>query len=123
MAATQVVLVEDDERLQSILARSLERRGHAVRLARFGLEARQLLSRQMPGVLVLDINLPDETGWEVLRWLRDQPGVKPRVIVLSASRPAQQRVDDLAPDAVLTKPFPIEALTRLVETEPASAAD
>ncbi len=115
--------MEDDERLQSILTLSLERRGHEVRKARFGAEARELLRLAMPSVLVIDINLPDETGWDVLRWLRDQPGAKPRVIVLSAARPTQNRVNDLMPFGVLTKPFPIDALTRLVEDEATAAAD
>jgi DNA-binding response OmpR family regulator len=117
-----VILVEDDERLQSILARSLRARGHDVCSARFGSEARTLMEQHMPGVLILDINLPDETGWDVLRWLRQRTGAQPRVVVLTAFRPPQTRIDDLAPDAVLTKPFPIEALTRLVEAGAAEPA-
>lgn len=118
-----VILVEDDERLQGILARSLTRRGHEVRSARLGAEARELIARRMPAVLILDINLPDETGWDVLRWLRGQPGTHPRVIVLTAFCSPQTRIADLSPDAVLTKPFPIDALTRLVENESTEAAD
>ena len=118
-----IILVEDDERLQTILARSLSKRGHTVQSARFGAEARQLMASRMPGVLILDINLPDETGWEILRWLREQPGAHPRVIMLTAFRPPQTRIADLAPDAILTKPFPIDALTRLVEEETIEAAD
>jgi DNA-binding response OmpR family regulator len=110
-----IVLVEDDEHLQSILTRNLRKRGHDVQSTGLGAEARRLLARQLPGVLILDINLPDETGWEVLRWLRAQPGEHPRVIVLTAFRPARAHVADLAPYRLLTKPFPIEALTRLVE--------
>jgi DNA-binding response OmpR family regulator len=110
-----IVLVEDDEHLQSILTRSLRKRGHDVRSARLGAEARLLLARQAPSVLILDINLPDETGWDVLRWLREQPGMHPLVIVLTAFRPPRTAVGDLAPYRLLTKPFPIEALTRLVE--------
>jgi DNA-binding response OmpR family regulator len=110
-----IVLVEDDEHLQSILTRSLRKRGHEVRSARLGSEARLLLARQTPSVLILDINLPDETGWDVLRWLSEQPGKRPQVIVLTAFRPPRRAIGDLAPYRLLTKPFPIEALTRLVE--------
>jgi len=112
-----IVLVEDDEHLQSILTRNLRKRGHDVRSARLGAEARRLLAGQAPGVLILDINLPDETGWDVLRWLREQPGEHPRVIVLTAFRPHKTHLADLAPYRLLTKPFPIEALTRLVESD------
>ena len=123
LSTKNIILVEDDDRLQSILARCLGKRGHEVRSARLGAEARQLIANRMPGVLILDINLPDETGWEILRWLREQPGAHPRVIVLTAFRPPQTRIADLAPDAILTKPFPIDALTRLVEEETVEAAD
>ena len=123
MTTKDVLLVEDDPRLQSILALNLRRRGHEVRGALLGAEARRLIAERMPGVLILDVNLPDETGWEILRWLRSQPGPCPHVIVLTAFRPSQTRIDDLEPDAVLTKPFPIEALSRLVEKEEGEAAD
>ncbi len=123
MTTKDVLLVEDDSRLHAILALNLKRRGHDVRSAYLGAEARRLIVEHMPGVLILDVNLPDETGWEILRWLRTQPGVHPHVIVLTAFRPSQTRIDDLAPDAVLTKPFPIDALSRLVERDEGEAAD
>ncbi len=81
------------------------------------------MTERMPGVLILDVNLPDETGWEILRWLRTLSGAHPHVIVLTAFRPSRTRIDDLAPDAVLTKPFPIDALSRLVEKDEGDAAD
>jgi DNA-binding response OmpR family regulator len=122
LSEKNIVLVEDDAQLQSILTRNLRKRGHEVRSARLGAEARLLLARQAPSVLILDINLPDETGWDVLRWLRGQPGTHPRVIVLTAFRPPRTAVGELAPYQLLTKPFPIEALTRLVEGDPDDAA-
>lgn len=115
MDQKQIVLVEDDAQLQSILAKTLTRLGHAVHAVRLGADARQLLASCAADVLLLDINLPDETGWDVLRWLRSQTWPQPRVVVLTAVRPPPQRVERLRPDAVLTKPFPIDALTRLIE--------
>jgi DNA-binding response OmpR family regulator len=118
-----ILLVEDDDRLRSILTRALEQRGHAVRGARLGAEARALLTAKTDDVVLLDINLPDETGWDVLRWLRRQPCRQPRVVVMTAARPPQTRTRELKPDAVITKPFPIDALTRLVEGVRGEAAD
>ena len=123
IAGQQVLLVEDDPRLGAVLERVLGRRGHAVRLVRFGAEARAALAHDLPDILVLDINLPDETGWDVLRWLRARDGRQPRVVVLTAAWPPRERLAELAPDAVLTKPFPIEALERLIERGPVPAID
>ncbi|HET9017398.1 MAG TPA: response regulator [Thermomicrobiaceae bacterium] len=117
------LLVEDDAQLGAILRRSLERRGHPVLLAASGAAARALLAAEPVDLVLLDINLPDETGWEVLRWLRGRPGRQPRVIVLTAGTSARSRVADLKPDAILLKPFPIDALLRLVEGDEGQVAD
>ena len=110
----RIVLVEDEGQLAAILARVLSRAGHDVRTASNGAEARSELAREMPDLLVLDINLPDETGWSVLRWLRTTTHQQPRVVVVTATTPMAARVQELKPDAVLTKPFPIDALIRIV---------
>jgi CheY-like chemotaxis protein len=73
-------------------------------------------------LLVLDDNLLDGTGWDVLRRLARRASAaapdgrrqaRPRVIVLACQRPAQRRMDEFHPDAVLVKPFPLRALEHL----------
>lgn len=89
--ARRVLLVEDDDRLRGILARYLHARGHHVIEAPSGVDARQALSLGVVDVLLLDINLSDETGWDVLRWLRTPaagPWLPPRVVVVSAVPPS-----------------------------------
>src|SRR5262249_48518786 len=69
------------------------------------------------------INLPDGTGWDVLRYLSARTGRppttpatgQPRVIVMTAVRPAQCRLDEFRPAAFLLKPFPMDALVRLLD--------
>jgi two-component system OmpR family response regulator len=115
-----VVLVEDEHILRAILARYLRARGHVVVEATTASEAREVLASTVVDVLAIDINLPDDTGWSVMRWLRERgdrfpDGRQPCVVVMSAVPPARKRIEEFAPDAVLNKPFPIEALGRLVE--------
>jgi DNA-binding response OmpR family regulator len=118
-AVKRVLLVEDEERLRGVLARFLRARGHTVREARTAAEAEVALDRDAAQVLLLDVNLPDRTGWDVLRWMRgrDPDWRRPCVVVLSATPPSPKRLAQFTPDAVLNKPFPIDALGRLVETE------
>jgi len=119
-ARRRVLLVDDEQRLRGILARYLRVRGHEVLEAATGCDARRCLSAGDIDVLLLDVNLPDETGWDVLRWLRarqDGGSRQSRVVILSAAPPSAKRIEQLGPDAVLTKPFPIDALSRLVETD------
>ncbi|HYI16946.1 MAG TPA: response regulator [Thermomicrobiales bacterium] len=117
-ASRRVLVVEDEDRLRGILARYLRARGHDVIEASSGADARRALGVAGIDVLLLDINLSDETGWDVLRWLRRPAGPRPppRVVVVSAVPPSAKRLEQFRPDAVLNKPFPIDAIARLVET-------
>lgn len=70
----------------------------------------------LPAVILLDLNMPRRNGFEVLEWLRAQPGLKRlTVIVLSASL-RQEDVDrafDLGVNSFLVKPTSFEGLTSI----------
>lgn len=114
----QILLVEDEARLRDIIARYVRMRGHAVTEAGSASDATEALSERSFDILLLDISLPDDTGWSVLRRLdaTADGALSPLVIVLSAVPPSPKRIAQFAPDAVLNKPFPIDALARLVES-------
>ena len=113
---SHVLLVEDEQPLRLILARNLSRHGYLVTETGSAAEAIAILrAGSRIDVLLLDVNLPDATGWDVLRQMSDSAGVAPKVIVMTALRPAQSRIAAFQPAAVLLKPFPIEALLRLVD--------
>lgn len=110
----RVLLVEDEEPLRRILTRNLVRRGYDVTEAVSADDAvAALRAGTQFDALALDMNLPDHSGWDVLRATRGCH--VPPVIVLTALRPTQQRLDEFRPAAVLLKPFPMDALIRLVE--------
>jgi len=109
----RVLLVEDEVTLRRIVARNLTSRGVEVSEAGTAAEAVRAVTVQHPDLVLLDINLPDQTGWEVLRELKRRGNQVPTVVV-SAVRVSQSRLDEFHPLAYLPKPFPIEALLRLV---------
>jgi DNA-binding response OmpR family regulator len=108
--------VEDEPLLRQVVARNLSSRGITVREAGTAGEAIQAVSHQQPDLLLLDINLPDQTGWDVLRELKRR-GTRVPTIVISAVRVGQNRLDEFQPMAYLPKPFAIDALLRLVLPE------
>ncbi len=110
-----VLLVEDEPALRTIIARNLTQRGHRLISVDSVGDAITEMTTRLPEVVLLDINLPDGTGWEVLRWLR---AVKHTVavIVYSAVPPSQKRLAEFQPDAVLMKPFPMDSLVELIAT-------
>jgi DNA-binding response OmpR family regulator len=110
-----ILVVEDEATLRQVITRNLEARGHAVLGAETAGEALSRLSTAKPDLMLLDINLPDRSGWDVLRELREQGTQVPTVIV-SAVRVSPARLDEFRPVGYLPKPFPLDALLRLVDS-------
>lgn len=116
MADRSVLLVEDDEALRTIIARHLRARGWAVHEAPSAEEAGAALARgHRPDVVILDINLPGDTGWDLLRGgpLAD-PG-RPPVVVATATPISPRRLREFGVAGYLPKPFPMEALVSTLE--------
>jgi DNA-binding response OmpR family regulator len=118
--ARRVLLVEDEPTLRSVIARNLSSRGLEVQEVGTARDAVAAATATRPDLLLLDINLPDQTGWDVLRELRRRGSEVP-TIILSAVRVGHSRLDEFRPIAYLPKPFPIDALLRLV-FQPENAA-
>ena len=116
-----ILLVEDEPRLRQTLARSLAGRDFQVVEATTAAEAIAVATGRRFDLMLLDINLPDATGWDVLRALRRADRVLP-VIVMSAVPPNPARVREFRPFGILHKPFPIDALLRLIRSACAAAS-
>jgi DNA-binding response OmpR family regulator len=113
-SSKRVLLVEDEATLRTIIARNLVARGHRVVEAESARQALARLNEDEPDLLLLDINLPDRSGWDVLREMRRQ-GKNIPVVIVSAVRVSAARLEEFRPLAFLPKPFPLEALLRVVE--------
>ncbi len=118
---SRVLIVEDDEQLRQIITRNLVARGHVVRQAIDASSALADLAEELPDLLILDINLPDRTGWDVLREAHLPESV--RVLMLTAVPVSPRRLAEFRPVAYLPKPFPLEALLRLAETSARTVHD
>ncbi|MHB1416178.1 MAG: response regulator transcription factor [Chloroflexota bacterium] len=112
-----ILVVEDEDVLRRVIARNLARRGHVIREAATAAEALMALHADCPDLLLLDINLPDRTGWDVLRELR-QCGREVPTVVVSAVQIGPGRIHEFQPLAYLPKPFPMEALLRIAHDGP-----
>ena len=108
----RVLIVEDDATLRGLISRNLVARGHEIVEAENAAEALKALEAGQPDLLLLDINLPDQSGWHVLRQI---DGQRVPTVIVSAVRVSQARLDEFKPLAYLPKPFPLEALLRIVD--------
>jgi DNA-binding response OmpR family regulator len=109
-----VLLVEDELHVRRALARSLEAWGHAVTEVETAASALSALGANPFDLIVLDINLPDATGWDVLRGGETSENRETPAIVISAISPSVRRLREFQPFGVLHKPFPIDSLHHLV---------
>jgi DNA-binding response OmpR family regulator len=108
-----VLLVEDDAELRNNIARNLQEFGYMVFQAASFREAIDQMQIK-PNLMILDINLPDATGWDVAAWLESLTSPVP-IIVISGFTPDEKRLHQFKPKAFLSKPFAIEELIDLVE--------
>jgi DNA-binding response OmpR family regulator len=109
-----ILIVEDDEQLRTIIARNLQARGYMVFEAASFREAVNRISIK-PHLMILDINLPDASGWDVADWLESVAVDVPIVVISGAITPTAKQWERFHPRAFLAKPFDIGDLMRLVE--------
>ncbi|MFC9351941.1 response regulator [Arthrobacter sp. NPDC057013] len=107
---TGVLVVDDDQHLLKALRITLQAHGYTVETAADGEAALIAASRNPPGIVVLDLGLPDMDGAAVLRELRRWSTAP--VLVLSARHGSSDKVDalDAGADDYITKPFGLEEL-------------
>jgi two-component system phosphate regulon response regulator PhoB len=111
-----ILAIEDDWTVRTVLEHTLASAGHDVDVASGITDARQLLAKGSYDVVLLDLNLPDGNGLDLLQEIRTEHGTKVSVLVLTGMRQedAVVRGLELGADDYVTKPFsPPELLARV----------
>ena len=115
-SASQILLIEDDEPLAGILSAHLRARGYDVTSAPTAEAAQAALrSGLRPDLVLLDINLPGETGWSVVRSDALVAAGDPPVVVASAMAVSPTRLREYGVAGYLPKPFALETLRSTIE--------
>lgn len=128
LSESTILVAEDDPDAAFLLRRALEKANvkNPIEVARDGQEAIDYLSNQgaytdreryrQPVLLLLDLKMPRRSGFEVLEWLRQQPGLK-RLIVIVLTSSCQvtdiNRAYDLGSNSYLVKPADFDTLIRM----------
>jgi DNA-binding response OmpR family regulator len=120
----KLLVVEDEERVASFLAKGLRANGYGVEWVSTGRDALRRAVDADVSLVILDLGLPDLDGLEVLESLRKRGATVP-VLVLSARGRVNDRVKglDLGADDYLAKPFAFEELLARIRANLRPRAD
>lgn len=112
-----ILVVEDDPVYSQFVAGALREAGHHAEIASTGAKAREMATSMRPDAVVLDLHLPDGTGFEIARVLRrDILPETATIILLTASlHPERDVAEAVGIDIVLTKPVESTLVTGMVD--------
>jgi two-component system sensor histidine kinase RpfC len=118
-ASLRILVAEDNSTNQKIIRQLLESAGHEVMLASDGEEALDLYEAENPEMAILDFNMPQRSGIEVIQAIRmmEPAGTRMPAMILSASVTveARQRAADAGADDFVGKPFDAASLITTVD--------
>jgi CheY-like chemotaxis protein len=114
-----VLIADDESSIRLLVHATIESDDYAVVEAADGAQAWELTKELKPSLVLLDVQMPGQTGLEVLRSIKADPGLAETRVILLTSK-AQERDIEVGliagADFYLTKPFsPLDLLTRVEE--------
>jgi DNA-binding response OmpR family regulator len=114
-----ILVVEDEPNVRKLVAVNLTKRGHQVLEAETAQQALEHLHKQKPALMILDIKLPDQSGWDILDHLGSVPSlhVDFPVLVMTASPVDENIIFKQYPCVaeILVKPFNADQLISTVQ--------
>ena len=109
-----ILIVDDDPDMAEAVRNVLESVGYACRFAANGHEALVAVAADMPGLVLMDMLMPIMDGWECAHQLREAYGRVLPIVIMTAAEHAESRGDAVDADAVISKPFELDQLLRVV---------
>jgi two-component system, OmpR family, phosphate regulon response regulator PhoB len=114
----KILIVEDEQDLQQVLAYNLKQAGHDVVVAKLGQEGVRLAREQHPDLVLLDLMLPDIPGTEVCKTLKEAAATKSIPVLMVTAR--GEEIDrvvgfELGADDYVVKPFSVRELLLRVQ--------
>ena len=112
-----IYIVEDDTNIQEIEAIALKNSGHSVEQFDDAAHFYKKLEEKLPDLAILDLMLPDEDGYEIVKKLRQNPATKKLPVIMVTAKTSEidmVRGLDIGADDYIVKPFsPGEVMARL----------
>ncbi len=113
-----ILIADDEPNILVSLEYLMKREGYTVHLARDGEEALEVLRRERPRLLLLDVMMPRKTGFEVCQEVRHDDALKDTLILMLTAKGRETDVVKglaLGANAYMTKPFSTRELVQKVQ--------
>jgi signal transduction histidine kinase/DNA-binding response OmpR family regulator len=111
-----ILVVDDDPNIRSLLQQELTEAGYSVRLAEDGRRALTLIREEIPGLIILDVMMPEMNGFDVAAVLKSDPSTMDIPIIILSIVEDKERGFRLGVDRYLTKPIDTVTLFHEVDT-------
>jgi CheY-like chemotaxis protein len=108
-----VLIVDDDPAIVEVMTMILAAEGYPVLAATNGQEALDAITTHRPALVLLDLNMPVMSGWELIEQLRTS-AIDVPVVVVTAGQLAREEATRLNVAGHLSKPFDLEDLLAIV---------
>lgn len=113
----KILIVEDNPIHTRLIEMTLRDKHYTLLKATSGEEALDIATRERPDLILMDLNLPDMTGFKVTKKLRENPSLSHTLIIAItayAMRGDRERVIESGCDAYLTKPIDTRELPKVI---------
>jgi two-component system, cell cycle response regulator DivK len=117
-AQSKVLIVEDNELNMKLFNDLLEANGYAVIQTREGLSALELARKHMPDLILMDIQLPEVSGIEVTKWLKEDDELRhiPVIAVTAfAMKGDEQKIREGGCEAYISKPISVVSFLQTID--------
>jgi len=116
--AKRVMIVEDNELNMKLFHDLLEARGYEILQTRDGMEALKMARAEKPDLILMDIQLPEVSGLEVTKWLKEDDNLKsiPVIAVTAfAMKGDEEKIREGGCEAYIAKPISVSSFLATVE--------
>jgi two-component system KDP operon response regulator KdpE len=110
MTTSTILIVDDEPQIRRVMRTTLSSNGYSVIEARSGEEALEMMRKERPELVLLDVNMPGMSGLDVCREIRDQSDIAIIMLTVRNSEHDKVLALDAGADDYVVKPFSIEEL-------------
>ncbi len=114
----KILVVDDDPYILMSLEFLMKKNGFDVMVARNGTEALDIVEKQLPNLILLDIMMPDVDGYEICRYIKSSKKLKEAKVVFMSAKTKEADIKkgyDLGASLYITKPFSTREMMKQIK--------